>query len=50
MGRCRSAYAPSASLVEDPYAQSGRYGDLASDDAAYVTGTTMDVNGGMYMK
>jgi len=23
---------------------------LASDDAAYVTGTTMDVNGGMYMK
>jgi NAD(P)-dependent dehydrogenase (short-subunit alcohol dehydrogenase family) len=38
----------------------GRYGDvadiaaaalyLASDDASYVTGTTMDVNGGMYMK
>jgi hypothetical protein len=48
--------APSASLVEDPYAQTGRYGDLASDDQVIgydsptvpnpAAGTTTSTTGG----
>lgn len=39
-----STEVPSASLVEDPYAQTGRYGDLASDDQVigYDTPTVPD--------